>query len=72
MDSLFVDGKMNFDKLRVLNGEGSNSKYAEIASKIESEYNEKAKQYEISVLSQMTGENLQALQRDVAVGEEYT
>ena len=72
MDSLFVGGKMNFDKLRVLNGEGSNSKYAEIASKIESEYNEKAKQYEISVLSQMTGENLQALQRDVAVGEEYT
>ena len=72
MDSLFVDDKVDFDKLRILSEGVSNSKYAEVASKIESDYNEKAKQFEIAVVSQMIGENLQALQHDVAVGEEYS
>ena len=72
MDSLFVDDKIDFNKVSILNEGLSNSKYREIASKIESNYNDKAKQYEIAVVSQMTGENLQALQHDVSVWEEYT
>jgi hypothetical protein len=54
MNSLFVGDKLSFDKLRILDEGVSNPKYAELATNIESDYNEKAKQYEISVLSQMT------------------
>ena len=71
MDSLFVDGKLDFDKVRILDEGVSNSKYRKIALRIESDYNEKAKQNEISVVSQVIGENLQALQQDVAVSEQY-
>lgn len=71
MDSLFVDGKLDFDRVRILNDGVSNSKYREIALRIESDYNEKAKQNEISVVSQMIGEDLYALQQDVAVSEHY-
>jgi hypothetical protein len=71
MDSLFVDGKLDFDRVRILNDGVSNSKYREIALRIESDYNEKAKQNEISVVSQMIGEDLYALQKDVAVSEQY-
>ena len=71
MNSLFVGDKLSFDKLRILDEGVSNPKYAELATNIESDYNEKAKQYEISVLSQMTGENLQALQRDVSIWGEF-
>ena len=72
MDFLFVDDKIDFEKVSILNEGVSNSKFREIASRIESDYNEKARQCEMAVVSQMVVEDLHALNDDVVIWAEYS
>ncbi len=72
LESIFDGDKVNYDKLGILNSWVFDTKFMNLASSIESRYNEVAKENEIAVTSQLIGWELQALRQDVAIWEEFS